>query len=172
MGDKDILLIQKAITLERGRYKNYKEMSERVLNIEAKEVLKELAKIEKDHAQLLEKQIKSINKFNKINLDILESNEITLSKKERRFKTISSLSGDIGIIGKAEILEREDPPFYQQLINQTTNTELKKVFQFLKKEEDKHLRALKSKLKDLQILSSKLSMAADPRLMFYGMMNE
>ena len=165
-----LILIKRAITLERTRYKDYKKMSKKVYNIEGKEVLIKLAGIEKKHYNLLKNQIKSIKKFSEINLDILKDNEIKLLKKEYNFNRInSSMSEDINIIENAENIERKDPLFYEEISKQTEDKQLKKVFQFLKEEENKHLEILRSKLKDLQILSSKLSMAKDPRVMFYNM---
>ncbi len=170
--EADLVLIKKALTLERARFQNYRNLSKEVLNIEGKEVLIKLAKAEKNHYRILKNQVKSIRKFNRVNPDVLENNEIRLLKKEVNFLKInSSLTHDIDIVRKAEKLEKKDPAFYEHLLGQTKNRKLKKVFQFLKKEESKHLRILKSKLKDLENLSSKLSLAKDPRAMFYSMVN-
>ena len=172
-GDIDLFLIQKAITFERVRYEDYRRMSKKVANIEGKEVLLKLAKVEKRHYSILKKQIKSIKKFSTVNLDLLEHNEMELLKKEHNFNRVtSSLSGDINIIEKAVSTEKKDPVFYEQVIKDTKNKELKKVFQFLKKEEEDHLKALRLKLKKLEILSSKISAARDPRIMFYNLMKK
>ena len=101
---------------------------------------------------------------------ILKSNEIKLLKKEGDFKRVtSSITKDINIVKQAENLERGDPPFYEHLSKQTKDKQLKKVFQFLKGEEAKHLKILISKVKQLERLSAKLSVATDPRAMFYNM---
>ncbi|MDP3026319.1 MAG: ferritin family protein [Nanoarchaeota archaeon] len=165
-----LFLIQKAIILERTRYNDYKKISRKVYNIEGKEVLIKLAEIERNHYRLLKNQIKNIKEFSKINLSSLKNNKIKLLKKEYNFDRMnSSISNDINIIENAENIERKDPIFYEEISKQTKDKQLKKVFQFLKEEENKHLKMLRIKLKDLKILSSKLSMAKDPRIMFYNM---
>lgn len=171
--DTNLVLIQKAMTLEKARYEGYENMSAKVSNIEGREVLIKLAKVEKNHYNLLKKQIKSIRKFSEVNLDILAGNKINLLKRENSFtRTISSISTDINIMEEAEAIERKDPPFYEALSEQTTDPKLKKVFQFLKKEESYHLRILEKKLKELEILSSKISAAKDPRVMFYDLIRD
>lgn len=169
-GDSNLVLIAKALALEKSRYQNYNLMSKKVSNLEGKEVLIKLAKIERKHYALLKKQIKSLKKFNKVNLDAIRDNEIKLLKKETRFdRGTSSIENDISLVKKAEKLERGDPPFYDHLSRQTKDKGLKKVFLFLEKEEARHLKVLKSKVKELETLSSKLSVANDPRAMFYAM---
>lgn len=171
-GDTDLALIQKALTLEKMRYENYKKMAKKVFNITGKEILIKLAGVEKKHYKILKKQIKSIKKFSKANLNILRSSEIKLLKEDRNFRrVISYMSHDIDIIKEAEKLERKDPLFYESISRKTKNGSLRKVFQFLKKEENKHLNILKSKRRELQILSSRLSLAKDPRVMFYNMIS-
>ena len=169
-GDVDLSLINRALILERTRFQNYKNMSKEVSNLEGKEVLIKLAKIEKKHYVLLKKQIKSLRKFNQVNLDAIKDNEIKLLKKEKNFRrATSSIDNDINLVKKAEVLERGDPPFYDHLSTQTKDKGLKKVFSFLEKEEAKHLKVLKSKVRQLENLSLKLSVANDPRAMFYEM---
>ena len=170
--DEDIILIKKAVSLEKTRYKDYNRISKKVKNIESKEILKKLSGVEKKHFELLKKQLKSIKKFNDVDKEVLNKNEIKLIKKEKRFKGIKSFSGDINIIREAVKLEIKDPIFYKSLLKKTKNNKLKKVFKFLEDEEEKHLRVLKKKLRDLEILSSKLSSAKDPRIMFYNISNK
>ncbi len=170
--ESDLILIKKAMKLEASRYKTYKEMSKKVFNREIKEILIKLAGIEKKHYNILHKQISNIKKFNKINLKILTKNKIKLSKKEISFKTISRIKSDIDLIKFVEKIEKDDVLFYENLSKETKNKELKKVFIFLKKEEAMHIKIIRSKLKNLQKLNAKLSVAKDTRAMFYDYINK
>lgn len=170
--NKDLILIKKAMKLEASRYETYKKISKEVFNREVKEILIKLAQIEKKHYDILREQINHIKKFNKINLEILKKNKIELSKKEVNFKTISRIKSDIDLMKFAEKIEKDDVAFYDNLSKETKDKELRKVFIFLKKEEAMHMKVIKTKLKKLQTLNAKISVAKDARAMFYDYVNK
>lgn len=168
----DLVLIKKAMNLEASRYKTYIKISKQVFNREVKEILIKLARIEKKHYGILNKQISNIKKFNKINLEILKKNDIELSKKEVNFNTISRIKSDIDLMKFVEETEKNDVLFYDGLSKKTKNNELKKVFLFLKKEEAMHIKIVRSKLKKLQQMNVMVSVAKDARATFYEYVNK
>jgi rubrerythrin len=170
--ESDLILIKKAMDLEASRYKSYKKISKEVFNREVKEILTKLAEIEKKHYEILRGQISHIKKFKKINLNLLKKNNIKISEKEVNFNTISRIKSDIDLMKFAEDIEINDVLFYDNLSKQTKNKELKKVFIFLKKEEAMHIKIIRFKLKKLQKMNAKISVAKDARAMFYYYMNK
>jgi rubrerythrin len=170
--ESDLILIKRAMDLEASRYKTYKKISKEVFNREVKEILTKLAEIEKKHYEILRGQISHIKKFKKINLNLLKKNNIKISEKEVNFNTISRIKSDIDLMKFAEDIEVNDVLFYDNLSKQTKNKELKKVFIFLKKEEAMHIKIIRFKLKKLQKMSAKISVAKDARAMFYYYMNK
>jgi rubrerythrin len=170
--ESDLILIKRAMDLEASRYKTYKKISKEVFNREVKEILTKLAEIEKKHYEILRGQISHIKKFKKINLNLLKKNNIKISEKEVNFNTISRIKSDIDLMKFAEDIEINDVLFYDNLSKQTKNKELKKVFIFLKKEEAMHIKIIRFKLKKLQKMSAKISVAKDARAMFYYYMNK
>lgn len=170
--NNDLVLIKKAMNLEASRYETYIKISKQVFNREVKEILIKLARIEKKHYGILNKQISSIKKFNKINLEVLKKNDIELSKKEVNFNTISRIKSDIDLMKFVEETEKNDVLFYEGLSKKTKNKELKKVFLFLKKEEAMHIKVVRLKLKKLQHMNVRVSVAKDARATFYEYVNK
>lgn len=164
---EDLILIEKAMNLEMSRYKTYIKLSSQVFNREVKEILNKLAKVEKKHYDILKKQVSSIKKFKKIDLNSLKKNDIKLSQKEKDYQTISRIKTDIDVMREAEEIEKGDVEFYSGLIKKTKSSELKKIFRFLKKEEAMHIKIIREKLKKLRQFGARVSSAMSPQAVFY-----
>ena len=161
---KNLSLLNTAKSFELGRFNLYKNLAEKVINPGGKNALILLRNAEKMHWGILKKEISKLKSINKLELKSLIKSKPAASKKLRRFEdTIKRITSDLSIMRKAVALEKGDPPYYAHLIKKTKRKDAKKLFSILKKEEEKHLRLIRIKLKMLQEISYDIIRSQNPR---------
>ncbi len=133
-------LMKFALQMERQGCDYYSKAAENATNPAARQMLLSLAADEKKHEQIILELMDS--KIAKIETLPLKGVKNVFQQLIEQNQTFAAESDLIEVCKEAADLEKKSAEMYQQLADQSENTQTKNIWLTIKKEEEKHLRLL------------------------------
>lgn len=143
-------ILETAIKVEENGYATFKRLSDNSQNETGKKMFARLAKDELEHKEMLERQLKTLDEYGRINkIEIPESAVEKLlpaiREKQKRTKGESGL-GEVDALNTALDLERKTAQFFRDKAEEIDSEEVKEMFLRLAEWEDSHLELIQAEL--------------------------
>lgn len=144
-------VLKYALAREKEGEKFYRERTQNVFTPQVRDILEELAEMEKDHVLYIETLIESLIKGAEFTHYQLENPGIFKKREVLELKGISidNIAGDISILRMAYLIENDFAEFYEKSARNTESKDLKEILEKLSKWETEHRRIVQSIYDDL-----------------------